>query len=260
MSAKSGTAALGEQRDGAIVTLTITNAGKLNAIPVALRDALTDAFARLNTDAECRAIVLTGADGNFSAGADMEGWSETTVQQCRTRLKRGGARLLREMVAGSKPIIAAVEGYAFGAGLALACAADHLIASSAAQFCCAFTRVGFIPDLGMLYTLPHRVGIARAKQIIALAETIDAARAERLGLVDEVTAPGAALERARAVAAQYAEGPPLAFELMKSAFARGLEAMIQAEIDLQPYAWLSQDFEEGRRAFREKRKPRFTGR
>jgi 2-(1,2-epoxy-1,2-dihydrophenyl)acetyl-CoA isomerase len=260
VSSASGTALLREERDGGIVTLTITNPGKLNAIPVSLRDGLTDAFERLNADAECRAIVLTGADGNFSAGADMNGWSEKTVQACRTRLKRGGARLLREMVAGSKPIIAAVEGYAFGAGLALACAADHLIAASAAKFCCAFTRVGFIPDLGMLYTLPHRVGIARAKQIIALAETIDANRAERLGLVDEVTAPGGALERARAIAVQYAEGPPLAFELMKSAFARGLEAMIQAEIDLQPYAWLSQDFEEGRRAFREKRKPRFTGR
>lgn len=260
MSTPSGNAALGEQRDGAIVTLTIANPGKLNAISASLRDALTDAFARLNTDAECRAIVLTGADGNFSAGADMDGWSETTVQACRARLKRGGARLLREMVAGSKPIIAAVEGYAFGAGMALACAADHLIASSTAKFCCAFTRVGFIPDLGMLHTLPHRVGVARAKQIIALAETLDAARAERLGLVDEVTAAGVALERAQAIAVQYAAAPPLAFELMKSACARGLEAMIQAEIDLQPYAWLSQDFEEGRRAFREKRKPRFTGR
>lgn len=260
MSSPSGTATLCEERDGEIVTLTMTNPGKLNAMSVALRDALTDAFARLNTDAACRAIILTGADGNFSAGADMDGWSETTVQECRTRLKRGGARLLREMVAGSKPIVAAVEGYAFGAGLALACAADHLIASSTATFCCAFTRVGFIPDLGLLYTLPHRVGVARAKQIIALAETIDATRAERLGLVDEVTASGAALERARTIAEQYAHGPPLAFELMKSAFARGLEAMIQAEIDLQPYAWLSQDFAEGRRAFREKRKPRFTGR
>ena len=109
-------------------------------------------------------------------------------------------------------------------------------------------------------TLPNRVGVTRAKQIIALAETIDAVHAERIGLVDELSAPGTALARARELALQYCEAPPLAFELMKSALARGLEAMIQAEIDLQPYAWLSKDHEEGKRAFHERRKPRFTGR
>ena len=249
-----------ESRDGPVVTLTMNNPGKLNAMSAAVRDGLTAAFARLNDDVSCRAVILTGADGEFSAGADMEGWRETTVRECRTRLRRGGTLLVREMVAGSKPIIAAVEGHAYGAGLALACATDHVIASNAAKFCCAFTRVGFIPDLTVMYTLPHRVGVARAKQVIALAETIDADRAERIGLVDELTVPGGALERAREVALKYAAGPPLAFELMKSAFARGLEAMVQVELDLQPYAWLSQDHEEGKRAFREKRPPRFTGR
>jgi len=167
---------------------------------------------------------------------------------------------MREIVAGAKPIIAAVEGYAYGAGLALSCAADHLVADSSARFCCAFTKIAFIPDLALMYTLPRRVGFAKAKQLIALAETIDAARAERLGLVDEVTGPGGALARALELAERYADGPPLAFELMKSAFARDLEAMIQAELDLQPYAWLSQDHEEGKQAFRERRKPKFTGR
>ena len=248
-----------EMREAAIVTLTLQNAGKLNAFTQGMRDGLIEAFGRLNQDAECRAIVLTGADGNFSAGADMLGWGEKTVQECRMRLKRGGASLMREMVAGSKPIIAAVEGYAYGAGLALCAAADHLVASSSSRFCCAFTKVGFIPDLALMYTLPRRVGAAKAKQLIALADTIDGIRAETIGLVDEITAPGAALARAHEVALRYCETPPLAFELMKSAFARDLESMIQAEIDLQPYAWLSQDHEEGKRAFAEKRKPRFTG-
>jgi len=248
-----------ETREAAIVTLTMRNAGKINAFSHEIRDALIDAFRRLNQDAECRAIVLTGADGNFSAGADMQGWGEKTVQECRTRLKRGGAALMREMIAGSKPIVAAVEGYSYGAGLALCAAADHLVASSASKFCCAFTKVGFIPDLALMYTLPRRVGATKAKQLIALADTIDGIRAEKMGLVDEITAPGAALARAREVGMRYCETPPLAFELMKSAFARDLESIIQAEIDLQPYAWLSQDHEEGKRAFAEKRKPRFTG-
>ena len=151
-------AALLEQREGAVVTLTMSNPGKLNAMSARLRDALTAAFARLNADPQCRAIILTGAEREFSAGADMAGWNESTVQECRTRLKRGGSQLVREMVAGSKPIIAAVEGHAFGAGLALVCAADHVVASRAASFCCAFTRVGFIPDMGLMFTLPNRCG------------------------------------------------------------------------------------------------------
>jgi enoyl-CoA hydratase/carnithine racemase len=248
-----------EDRDGDIVVLTLSNPAKLNAFSQGMRDDLTEAIKRFNQDPSCRAIVLAGAEGNFSAGADMQGWGEKTVQECRSRLKNGGARLMREMVAGSKPIIAAVEGYAYGAGLALACAADHMIASREAKFCCAFTRVGFIPDLGLMFTLPKRVGASRAKQLIALADVIDGIQAEKIGLADETTSPGGALPRALEVARRYCETPPLAFELMKSAFARDLESMIQAEIDLQPYVWLSEDHEEGKRAFAERRKPRFTG-
>ena len=249
-----------ESRDGAIVTLTMHNPGKLNAMSLPLRDALSDTFARLNDDDSVRAIVLTGADGNFSAGADMGGWNETTLQQCRSRLRRGGTRVMREMIAGDKPIVAAVEGFAYGAGLALTCATDHVIAASNARFCCAFTRVAFIPDMALMFSLPNRVGVAKAKQLIALAEDIKAERAERLGIVDELVEPGQALQRAQEVARQYAESPPIAFALMKSVYARGLEEMIQAEIDLQPYAWLSADHEEGKQAFREKRRPKFKGR
>jgi enoyl-CoA hydratase/carnithine racemase len=256
----TGIAELLESRDDAIVTLTMRNPGKLNAMAVELRDALSRAFARLNDDPTVRAIVLTGADGNFSAGADVAGWNETTIQQCRSRLRRGGTLVMRDMIGGDKPIVAAVEGFAYGAGLALCCATDHVIAANDARFCCAFTRVGFIPDMALMFSLPNRVGVAKAKQLIALAEDIKAERAERLGLVDELVAPGTALARAQEVAQRYAEAPPLAFALMKSVFARGLEAMIQAELDLQPYAWLSEDHEEGKRAFREKRRPMFQGR
>jgi 2-(1,2-epoxy-1,2-dihydrophenyl)acetyl-CoA isomerase len=249
-----------ESRDGAIVTLTMRNAGKLNAMSAPIRDVLTAAFTRLNDDETCRAIVLTGADANFSAGADMAGWGEKTLHECRTRLRRGGALLIREMIGGGKPIVAAVEGYAYGAGLALTCACDHVVAAADARFCCAFTRVGFIPDMALMFSLPNRVGFARAKQMIALADEYSAERAERIGLVDDLVEPGAALSRALELARLYAEAPPIAFALTKSVFARGLEEMIRAEVDLQPYAWLSEDHEEGKRAFRERRKPKFRGR
>jgi enoyl-CoA hydratase/carnithine racemase len=156
-------------------------------------------------------------------------------------------------------MIAAVEGNAYGAGLALACACDHVVASHSAKFCCAFTRVGFMPDLGLMHTLPHRVGPARAKQLIALADVIEAERALQLGLADDLAPVGDALATARAIARRYADGPPLAFEMVKGVLARGLEAMIQAETDLQPMLWLSEDHREGKRAFAERRRPRFTG-
>jgi len=247
-----------ERRDD-IAIVTISNPGKLNAMSVPMRDGLTDAFRTLNDDPTCRAIVLAGAGDNFSAGADLGGWNETEVRQCRTRLRRGGTQLMREMIAGAKPIVAAIEGYAFGAGLALTCAADYVVASETAKFCCAFTKVGFIPDMALMFSLPNRVGPAKAKQLIALAETIDARRAERLGLADDIVPGGGALTAAEAVARRFAAGPPLAFDIMKSVFARGLEAMMQAELDLQPILWLSEDHVEGKAAVREKRKPRFTG-
>jgi 2-(1,2-epoxy-1,2-dihydrophenyl)acetyl-CoA isomerase len=259
-SPSSSTGEVLESRDGAIVTLTLHNTGKLNAMSVGIRDALTAAFTRLNDDETCRAIVLTGADGNFSAGADMAGWGEKTLNECRTRLRRGGALLMREMIGGGKPIVAAVEGYAYGAGLALTCACDHVVAANDARFCCAFTRVGFMPDMALMFSLPNRVGFARAKQMIALADEYTAERAERIGLADDLVASGAALPRALELARRYAESPPIAFALTKAVFARGLEEMIRAEIDLQPYAWLSEDHEEGKRAFRERRKPKFQGR
>ena len=248
-----------ERKDG-IVTLTLNDPERMNAFSADMRRQLIQRFTELNDDDECRAIVLAAAGQNFTAGGDLKGFNETTVRQCRTRLKRGGALLVREMIAGAKPIVAAVEGYAFGAGLALAAASDYVVAGQGAQFCCAFTRVGFIPDLALMYSLPNRVGYTKAKQLIALADTFDAERALQLGVVDEVVQTGDALASAIKVAERFAAGPPLAFEMVKSVFARGLEAMIQAEIDLQPMAWLSEDHKEGKRAFFEKRKPRFVGR
>ncbi len=248
-----------DRKDG-IATLTLNDLERMNAFSADMRRELIARFTELNDDDECRAIVLAAAGPNFSAGGDLKGFNETTVRQCRTRLKRGGALLIREMIAGAKPIVAAVEGYAFGAGLALAAASDYLVAGQGAKFCCAFTRVAFIPDLGLMYSLPNRVGFTKAKQLIALADTFDADRALQLGVVDEVAQSGEALPAAFKVAERFAAGPPLAFEMVKSVFARGLEAMLQAEIDLQPMAWLSEDHKEGKRAFFEKRKPRFVGR
>src|SRR5215470_13296559 len=172
-----------ECKDG-IAILTLNDPERMNAFSGDMRRELIQRFTELNDDDECRAIVLAAAGPNFSAGGDLKGWNETTVRECRIRLKRGGALLVREMIAGAKPIVAAVEGYVYGAGLALAAASDYVVAGQGARFCCAFTRVAFIPDLGLMYSLPNRVGFTKAKQLIALAETFDAERALKLGVVD----------------------------------------------------------------------------
>lgn len=247
------------RREG-IVTLSINRPDKLNAMSLELRDALIDTFDELNSDPGCRAIILTGMGPNFSAGADLKQFNEETVNQCRQRLKRGGISLMRNMVEGSKPIIGAIEGNAYGAGLALTAACDYVVASPETKFCCAFTRVGFIPDMGLMWTLPQRVGPTRAKHLIALANVFNGEEALDYGLVDELAAPGETLAAAENIAARFAETPPLAFELLKSTMAEGLEDVLRAEIDLQAYCWLSEDHKEGKRAFFEKRKPKFTGR
>src|ERR1700757_5053741 len=184
-----------ECKDG-IATLTLNDPERMNAFSADMRRELIQRFTELNDDDACRAIVLAAAGPDFTAGGDLKGFNETTVRQCRTRLKRGGALLIREMIAGAKPIVAAVEGYAFGAGLALAAASDYVVAGQGAKFCCAFTRVAFIPDLGLMYSLPNRVGLTKAKQLIALADTFDAERALQLGVVDEVVQTGEALTAA----------------------------------------------------------------
>lgn len=248
-----------ELQDG-IGTITMNNPGRMNAFSRPMRDEMIRAFSRLNDDAACKSIVLTGAGPHFSAGGDLNDFPETTVRECRSRLKRGGALLMREMVDGPKPVIVAVEGNAYGAGLALTAAGDHVVAARGARFCCAFTKVAFMPDLAVLFNLPRRVGPVKAKQLIALADVITGEQAQQIGLVDELVDDGTALQAAQALARRYAGVPPIAFELVKSVFAHGLDDMIRSETDLQPMAWRSEDHAEGKRAFFEKRKPVFTGR
>lgn len=247
-------------RNGNIVTVTLNRPDQLNAMNLELRDALTRSFTELSGDPDCRAIVLTAAGPHFSAGADLKQFDDETVSACRQRLKLGGVSMMRAMVGGSKPIIAAVEGNAYGAGLALTAASDYVVASPETRFCCAFTRVGFIPDMGLLWTLPQRVGVAKAKYLIATANPFDGEQALEYGLVDQIAPVGETLKTAELVAAEFAAGPPLAFELTKSVMAEGLESILRAEINLQPYLMLSEDHREGKRAFFEKRKPEFKGR
>jgi enoyl-CoA hydratase/carnithine racemase len=171
--------------------------------------------------------------------------------------------LIRLMALGPKPIVAAVEGSAMGAGLSIAALADYMVVARDAKFGAAFVKIGLLPDMGALWSLQQRVGPAKAREILGLARSFDGAEAGRIGLANEVVEPGKALERAIAVAQEYAALPPVASALLKSALAQGsdsLDAAIRSEVEFQAMAMCSQDHQEAVRAFAEKRAPKFEGR
>ena len=249
-------------RDGAVAIVTIANPERRNAMGRQMRLALRETIHHLLVaDAGCRAIVLTGAGGQFSAGADISEMTKRTVLQSREILDES-CQVVRDMLGGSKPVISAVEGVAFGAGLSLAVATDYLVAANSARFCAAFLRIGLIPDTGILWTLSKKVGMSKARELLSLAEEIDGVEAGRIGLANLVVEPGQALNAAIAYAKQLAEQPPLGMAFIKTALtfcADDMDASLRAEIDYQPLLRQSQDHLEAANAFIEKRTPVFIG-
>ena len=249
--------------DDQVATVTINNPKARNALPRKLLVELTGRIEDLMSEKDCRAIILTGAEGTFSSGGDISGMTaDRAILDSRIWMKTSH-RLVRAIVNSEKPVISAVEGYAFGAGLSLATASDFVVAADNAKFCAAFARVGLVPDMGLFYTLVQRVGVPRAKRMITLAEVIESPEAERIGIVDRLVPAGQALSAAIEIAKQYVDVAPLPVALTKSVYARGcstLDEALLAEVDYQPMLFLSEDHLGATQAFREKRKPTFGGR
>jgi 2-(1,2-epoxy-1,2-dihydrophenyl)acetyl-CoA isomerase len=214
----------------------------------------------------CRAIVLTGAEGNFCSGGQLNVASGDAALKPDAERSRRNIAVLQDVVrilsAGPKPSIAAVEGFAFGAGLSLAAACDVLIAGESARFCASFGKIGLMADAGLIWSLPQRVGPARAREIMFTGRVVDSAEASATGMANRIVATGDALAAAIEVARGFGLIAPLAIASMKSVLATGpnsLEAVLQAESDAQPKLTLSQDYSEGRAAFKERRAPVFRG-
>lgn len=246
---------------GAVRMLTLNRPHRRNALDMELRIALALALEGAMADSAVRAVVLTGAGGSFCSGGDISTMRRQPEGESRPRAE-AAQRVVRAVWQGSKPVVAAVEGSAFGAGASLALACDRVVAASDASFSTAFTGIGLAGDLGITWSLSRRVGPARARQMLLMPEPVRGPRALELGLADELTEPGGALSKALEDAARLAAGPPLALAAVKEASLAGScdpYEVLDREIETQVRLFDSADFAEAVAAFGEKRKPVFRG-
>lgn len=171
-------------------------------------------------------------------------------------------RIAKMLISGPKPYIVAAEGNVAGAGLSLLAASDYAVAADNASLSCSFIRVGLIPDVGGLWSIPRRVGRRRAMEILGLGEVLDPRKALEIGLINEIAPQGQVLERAVAIARRFAKTPPVAMALLRAALSVGADTLDQAlntEMNLQGVLMSTDDFGEASDAFREKRPPAFKG-
>jgi len=249
--------------DGRVATITLDRPDALNALTVALKEELLDAFASVADDDAVRAIVLTGAGRAFCAGQDLRERLEPDAAPLDTEIRVRYNPLIRSMRTLPKPIVGAINGIAAGAGASLAFACDIRIAAAEASFLLAFGRVGLIPDSGATWLLPRLVGGAKAAELALTTDPLSAADAERFGLVARVVPGDALLTEAKAMAARLADGAPRALALTKRALDASWDASFEEQLEteavLQGEAGSTADHGEGIAAFLARRPPRFSG-
>ena len=254
---------VGYEVSDAVLTLTLQRPEALNAFDRPMKEALLAALKAAARDRAIRVVILTGAGRAFSAGQDLKERQDPGAADLGAELRERYNPIILAMRRLEKPIIGAINGVAAGAGCSIALACDLRIAAESATFIEVFGRVGLVPDTGSSWFLPRLVGVARAAELIFTAEPVDAATAERIGLVNRTVPAGRLMEEARALATRLAEGAPLALALAKRALERGLEtdlaSALEYEAQMQSIAGRSADHREGIAAFVEKRRPRFTG-
>jgi enoyl-CoA hydratase len=250
------------ERDGAILTLTLNRPDKLNAIDGAMLDALDELLGDIERDRAFRAVILTGAGRAFSAGADIKEWTALTPLEFGRSWGLRGHALFDRLAALPPPVIAAINGIAFGGGLELALCADVRIASEQARLGLPEVTIAALPGWGGTQRLPRLIGAGRAKHMILTGQPIDAARAESWGLVSEVVAADALPARARELAAQIAANAPISVQAAKRLIDAALPVTPAATLETQAGALCgsTEDAQEGRASFLERRPPRYQGR
>ncbi|MCZ8108276.1 MAG: enoyl-CoA hydratase-related protein [Burkholderiales bacterium] len=248
-----------ERHRRGIARVVMNHAEARNAMGEALRGALLEALSPLQNDPATRVVIIASALRNFSVGGDLGRMDTLSDPKEGRRRILSAHRLARLLLAFEKPMIAEVRGHAVGAGAGLVLLCDTVVMGEGANIGFPFPKVGLAPDFAVAFTLPRRIGVARARQALLYARSFGAAEALAIGLADDVVpddaVPAKAMERAEELAAL----PSLALQLTKRMIERAGDplAVLDAEAQSQPLCFASDDFREGLAAFREKRPPAF---
>jgi len=243
-----------------VALIRINRPDARNALNLEVRKLLARHLTEMGEDAATRAIVLTGNDKSFAAGADIKEMADAgTIEM----LQRGVHKLWRAIASCPKPVIAAVNGYALGGGCELAMTCDIIVAGESAKFGQPEVRIGIIPGGGATQRLTRAVGKYKAMKYILTGELFSAKEAFEMGLASEVVPDAEVEKRAVELARQLGELPPLALQLAKEAVLAGMDAPLTSALALEAKSvqilFSSSDQKEGMRAFIEKRKPKFSG-
>jgi 2-(1,2-epoxy-1,2-dihydrophenyl)acetyl-CoA isomerase len=245
-----------------VQTLTLNQPGRMNALSQPMLQSLTEALRAAERDDAVRALVLTGAPPAFSSGADITEFTfDGRPPDLGDLLRRRVNPIVDRLRSIDKPILAAVNGVAAGAGMSLALACDVRYAGESTRFVLAFVRIGLVPDGGCLYFLPRLVGPAAALELAWTGDPLGAQDALQLGLVNKVLPDQEVLSRTQELAARLVKGPARTLALIKRAINQAhelpLERVLELEASYQEVAAKHPDFVEGVAAFREKRAANF---
>ena len=255
-------------REGAVEWITLNRPDRLNALTATMSGEIEAAFGAAGGDQQVRCIVLTGEGRGFCAGQDLTEFEAAYRAGDRPdiaeHLRNSYHRMIPVLVRTPKPVIAAINGVAAGAGLSLALACDLRVASEEARFTQAFVKIGLIPDSGGSYLLPRAVGYPKALELSISGDLIDAKTALEIGLVSRVVPAVSFRDDVSALANKLAAMPTLAIaatkSLLQGSLARTLDEALEEEATAQAAMGQTHDHVEGVNAFAEKREPRFEGR
>jgi len=245
-----------------VVTITMNRPRRKNAANSVMWEELSDVVRALHSADDVRAVILTGAGGDFCSGADVSGEETRSRHMLHSMRHIGDLCLSLQRLA--QPTVAKVRGVAAGAGLNMALACDMVIAAEGARFSEIFARRGLVVDFGGSWLLPRLVGMHRAKELVLLADIIDAAEADRIGLVNRVVPEAELDDTVDSIAARLAAGPPIALAMSKRLLNNSFDVTLEQALDdeglAQTVTFSTEDVAEAMGAFIDKRDPVFRGR